>query len=275
MPVPTSITDLSTTAASNSPAGSEMVFPSLDDYLRAHAAFIAQLNAADATKVAKAGDTMTGPLVLNADASAALGAVTKQQMDAGLATKAGTSHTHAWPSITNRMYTDGTDSGDPNTATEPFMVSSHANAPLGAGTYFSIWTGWHGGPNYMSQVAVESTTLSPRTFSRSKAGGTWGPWVRCDLGEGLTRSIGTSGYAKIPGAGGLMLQWGTFTRTTSIQNVSFPIAFPSACLSVVQTDMSAAQVNDSSRTQAIYASYFTSSRADPTAFNVTYQALGY
>jgi len=44
MPVPTSITDLSTTAASNSPAGSDSVFPSLDDYLRSHASFIAQIH---------------------------------------------------------------------------------------------------------------------------------------------------------------------------------------------------------------------------------------
>lgn len=42
MPVPSAITDLSTTPASNSPAGSESPAV-LDDYLRAHAAFIAQL----------------------------------------------------------------------------------------------------------------------------------------------------------------------------------------------------------------------------------------
>jgi hypothetical protein len=44
MPVPTLITDLSTTIASNSPSGSESP-ASLDDYQRAHAAFIAQLYA--------------------------------------------------------------------------------------------------------------------------------------------------------------------------------------------------------------------------------------
>ena len=227
------------------------------------------------TPVNKAGDTMTGPLILNADATAALGAATKQQMDAGLATKAGTSHTHAWPSITNRMYTDGTDAGDPNTATEPFMVSNHANAPLGAGTYFYIWTGWHGSTSYMSQVAVEITSVSPRTFSRSKSAGTWGPWVRCDLGEGLTRSIGANGYVKLPGAGGLILQWGRFTRTVADQGVSFPMVFPNACLSVVQTDMRNAALNDNSRTTALYPSYFISSRADTVSFDVLYQAIGY
>ena len=40
MPVPTVITDLSATAASNSPAGGDAVFPDLDNYLRAHAGLI-------------------------------------------------------------------------------------------------------------------------------------------------------------------------------------------------------------------------------------------
>jgi hypothetical protein len=70
MPVPTAITDLSTSAAGNSPAGSDTVFPSLDDYIRALSAFIAQNYASIATKQAslgytpvnKAGDTLTGVL---------------------------------------------------------------------------------------------------------------------------------------------------------------------------------------------------------------------
>ena len=41
MPVPTLITDLSTTAASNSPAGSESARGTVDDYIRALSAFIA------------------------------------------------------------------------------------------------------------------------------------------------------------------------------------------------------------------------------------------
>lgn len=43
MPVPNSIDDLEPVPADNYPAGSEPVFPNLDNYLRAHAAFIAQL----------------------------------------------------------------------------------------------------------------------------------------------------------------------------------------------------------------------------------------
>lgn len=43
MPVPASIDDLSANPADNYPGGSEQVFPNLDDYLRFHAACIAQL----------------------------------------------------------------------------------------------------------------------------------------------------------------------------------------------------------------------------------------
>lgn len=43
MPVPSSITDLSQTAGSNSPAGGDSVFPNLDNYVRAVESFIAVL----------------------------------------------------------------------------------------------------------------------------------------------------------------------------------------------------------------------------------------
>jgi hypothetical protein len=50
MPVPSSIDELSTAPANNYPGGSEQVFPNLDDYLRFHAACLAQLR--DEIKVA-------------------------------------------------------------------------------------------------------------------------------------------------------------------------------------------------------------------------------
>jgi hypothetical protein len=43
MAVPTVITDVNVSAASNSPAGSESIGTNADDYIRAHAAFIGQL----------------------------------------------------------------------------------------------------------------------------------------------------------------------------------------------------------------------------------------
>jgi hypothetical protein len=68
MPVPTAIADLSTTAADNSPAGADSVFTNLDNYLRAHAAFIATNRDAIAAFTAGtgfaalAGAEFTGPV---------------------------------------------------------------------------------------------------------------------------------------------------------------------------------------------------------------------
>lgn len=65
MPVPTLVTDLSTTAASNSPAGSENVFPDLDNYLRALSAFLASIrdnsgNGWSSPYLPLSGGTVTG-----------------------------------------------------------------------------------------------------------------------------------------------------------------------------------------------------------------------
>lgn len=59
MPVPTTIADLSATAASNSPAGSDQVGTSLDDYLRAIQAIIKQESVATIDLSTK---TITGTL---------------------------------------------------------------------------------------------------------------------------------------------------------------------------------------------------------------------
>lgn len=78
MPVPTAITDLSTSAAGNSPAGSDAILPDLDNYIRALSAFIAQ-NYAD--KLPKAGGTMTGALALSGAPTVDLHAATKKYVD--------------------------------------------------------------------------------------------------------------------------------------------------------------------------------------------------
>ena len=59
MAVPTSITDCNATAANNSPAGTDSIGTSLDDYLRAHAAIIRQVS--DDT-IHLAGGTVTGQI---------------------------------------------------------------------------------------------------------------------------------------------------------------------------------------------------------------------
>ncbi len=59
MAVPTSISDCNATAANNSPAGSDSIGTSLDDYLRAHAAILRQVSD---DVIHLAGGTVTGQI---------------------------------------------------------------------------------------------------------------------------------------------------------------------------------------------------------------------
>lgn len=58
------------------------------------------IDTAVAAKVAKAGDTMTGPLTLSGAPTVNLHAATKAYVDTGLGTKAATAHTHAISDVT-------------------------------------------------------------------------------------------------------------------------------------------------------------------------------
>lgn len=60
MAVPNSMADLATLAGSNSPAGSEAIGNSLDNYLRAHAAIIRSTNATASATIAAASTTDIG-----------------------------------------------------------------------------------------------------------------------------------------------------------------------------------------------------------------------
>lgn len=60
MAVPTKMTDLATVASSNSPAGTDSVGNSLDDFLRAHAFIIRSTNALSSASVAAASTTDIG-----------------------------------------------------------------------------------------------------------------------------------------------------------------------------------------------------------------------
>lgn len=63
MAVPTQLSDLSATAASNSPAGSDTVGTTMDDYLRAHASIIARISAGtDALATPVLGTPASGTL---------------------------------------------------------------------------------------------------------------------------------------------------------------------------------------------------------------------
>jgi hypothetical protein len=116
MPTPTVITDLSTTAASNFPAGSDA--PStIDDTLRAHGAFIAQLRdgphvpslgSAGAPAYAFVGDTNTGAFSPSADLWAVSIAGTERLRVTSTAIMQDTSVELGWKDVRVSSQTGGT-----------------------------------------------------------------------------------------------------------------------------------------------------------------------
>lgn len=134
-----------------------------------------------------AGSTMTGPLILSGDPTAALGAVTKQYADTKLPLAGGT------------MTGDITLPGSPTSALKaiPKQYVDNNFLPLTGGTISGNLT------------------------------------VTGDLFVGTSLKA-TNGYTRLPN--GLILQWATGTGTSSAapqtQTISFPIAFPNACLNV-------------------------------------------
>lgn len=136
MPVPASINDLSTTAGSNSPGGGENPFPDLDNYLRAHASFIAVLR--DGKLDASAVSAFILTLLDDADAATAratLGAVglTGNQTVAGVKTFSSAPVSSAAAAAANELVRkaeldSAVASSVPSGAVQAFAMSS---APAG------------------------------------------------------------------------------------------------------------------------------------------------
>ena len=125
--------------------------------------------AGDALKVAKAGDTMTGPLVLNADPSSALHSATKQYVDAGDAdqvNKTGDSMTGALAMGDNKI----TGLATP-TATADATNKSYVDAQIAT----TLATGVAGGPIGTTNIADDAvnadklahTAVTPGSYTNT------------------------------------------------------------------------------------------------------------
>jgi hypothetical protein len=228
---------------------------------------------ADDGYLQKVGGTMTGPLYLSDAPVTTLQAATKKYVDDGLATKASSSHTHSLFNITDRNVTEGTTSQDPNSASYPYILTAHANSPTGDGTYWYITSTYYSTSGNISQIAVEYT--GNRTYTRSKYSGTWTSWARGDLGEGATRSLGFNGYLKLPGGGGIMLQWGTFNHPPSGNTqVIFPTAFSTTCANVVLTTVYNGGANNPS-VNTVTNTGFYCNFSGSLSVDIMYQAIGW
>lgn len=92
--------------------------------------------------------------------------------------------------------------------------------------------------------------------------------------QGSNQSLAASGYQKLPG--GLIVQWASYTESAS--NLSFPIAFPTACLAISATHKAAVGTSASACNVAIIStSQFTLNigTSGATALDAFVIAIGY
>lgn len=176
MPVPSLITDLTTVAATNSPAGSESP-GTADDYFRAHASFIAQLR--DSTvKQSSPTDTTAGAVL--------------------------TPGAFGWGSNNAPLV-------DPNTITVAglYRANASANAPT-TGAYSILHTTFDASP---SQIALGAGAGG--IWTRANSVGSWGAWIRLwdsTAANRITADFGSFGYGA--GSGGTVTQ--SVSKSTAV-----------------------------------------------------------
>lgn len=204
MPVPSTINDLSTTAGANYPAGTES--PStIDDYLRAHASFIATLRDG---KVSNTGnETVAG---IKTFSSTIIGSVSG---NAGTATSA----------------TTATNLAGGSAGTLPYQTGSGATAQLAAGTSgYVLRANGAAAPSWTAQSAIDAGSVDGKSFGTFGAAG--GILYATSTSDASATVAGTSGQVLLSGGAGAptwaaqsSLSVGsatTATSATSANNIS-------------------------------------------------------
>lgn len=176
MPVPSTINDLSTTAGANYPAGTES--PStIDDYLRAHASFIAGLRDG---KVANTGnETIAGTKTFS---SAIVGSLSG---NASTATSATTATNLAGGSL----------------GTLPYQTGSGATAQLAAGTSsYLLRCNGAAAPSWTAQSAIDAGSVDGKSFGTFGAAG--GILYATSTSDASATVAGTAGQVLVSGGAG-------------------------------------------------------------------------
>ena len=195
MPVPSDITALSTTAASNSPAGSETP-SSIDDYLRSHASFIAQLRAVIGGA--------TNPNIPTATGTAAAANLTTSALDttAGRVLKVGDFGVGT-PIATTNLNT--------LTGTGLFSCADVTGTP--SSSFFGWWVHQIDSGIWKNQTAWQQSAPHVQYVRASGDGTTWGAWSRVVFADSAVFTDTPSGPTAAPG-----------TNTTQLATTAFVLA---------------------------------------------------
>jgi hypothetical protein len=201
--------------------------------------------------------------------------------------KAASSHNHDAGNITSGVFSidripsavrnlnQGATNQDPNLATNPVILTNHANSPS-ASYYWHITTTFYSTISSTSnrgQTAVQYSN-GAQVYARSYYGGTWTAWQRLDNAGIPTASTSAAGVVQLStstsststtlaatasavkdaydrsapdtssnntsgwvkfGNTGVIIQWGVANASDPGTTVTFPVAFPAACSAVTVT----------------------------------------
>ena len=167
MAVPTQLSDLSATAASNSPAGTDTVGTTMDDFIRAHASIIARISAGTDAMTTPALGAATGTSLVLSGLATVNGAFTSLGLDDNATAKALTLSGSGANSVTIA-----------NSATNP-TIGTNAGAislnPVAQGEVLRVTTGGASTVNYWSLSGATTggrlTVLA--TGSDTNVGASW------------------------------------------------------------------------------------------------------
>lgn len=130
---------------------------------------------------------------------------------------------------------------------------------------------------YHVLTATGLTTGSGIIYTNTRTNASWGGWVQVVTTVQEPASLATNGYQQL--ASGLIIQWGataSLTAATGGQVTTFPIAFPTACVSVVMSRVTAATATQAESTVSSFnTTSFTASNGGNTNSVFHYIAIGY
>ena len=137
--------------------------------------------------------------------------------------------------------------------------------------------------NVQHSALTDPELHEPKDISTASSGEVYvadgsasGAWGLAETIEATKDVTGTDGYVKLPG--GVILQWGTITTTDDNDiTITFPTAFPTACINVVFSMKTANNNNYGAFLYNYTTTTFTFNRSnnlDGTSV-FTWQAIGY